>query len=183
MHYGSRNVTAELTDLVGELTCSVQQDVPRPPITVNDYLTNGRDIADSRVDDALERAGVTFLNAERRTRRIGPEFEGGTDFSGGEWQKLSIARLLLSDAPIWFLDEPASALDPESELELMNTLRHDLGPERIVVIVSHRLSTVLQADSYAMVSGGRIVEQGNPRSATERQDSALRRLFAAQITS
>lgn len=182
LHYGDSCITGLMPSLVGSLSCSVQQDVPRPPMTVHDYLCCGRDVPEARLNEVLKQVGVDFLGDGRIRRRIGPELENGTDFSGGQWQKLSIARLLLSESPLWLLDEPASALDPESEIELMRTLRREMGPDRIVVIVSHRLSTVLQADTYALMSNGRVEEVGAPRDAIVREDSALRRLFTAQIT-
>ena len=85
--------------------------------------------------------------------------EGGQNLSGGQRQRISIARALLTEAPIVVLDEPTSALDPHHERLVAERLR-DLKGQRTVVIVSHRLSTVVDCDKIFMMERGRIVESG-----------------------
>lgn len=77
--------------------------------------------------------------------------------SGGELQRLAIARALLSPAPLLLLDEPASALDPHTGLALRNALR---GDRRTRVIVSHDLDAIRHADQILVMDRGRIVERG-----------------------
>ncbi len=91
---------------------------------------------------------------------LGPEFQGGTELSGGQWQRLATARARFRDASLVILDEPSAALDPRSEADLVARLRVDAG-ERAVVLVSHRLSTVRAADRIYVMSDGRVVEQGS----------------------
>ena len=80
-------------------------------------------------------------------------------FSGGERQRISIARALLKDAPILILDEPSSALDPESE-EIINRALDELMANKTVFLIAHRLSTVRKADNILVLESGRITAQG-----------------------
>ena len=80
-------------------------------------------------------------------------------FSGGERQRLSIARAILRDAPILLLDEPTSALDAESEAQIRAALDR-LERGRTTLVIAHRLTTILDADLIAVMDRGRIVERG-----------------------
>ena len=80
-------------------------------------------------------------------------------FSGGERQRLSIARAILRDAPILLLDEPTSALDAESEALIRDALDR-LARGRTTLVIAHRLSTVLDSDLIVVMDRGRIVERG-----------------------
>lgn len=81
-------------------------------------------------------------------------------FSGGERQRLSIARAILRDAPILLLDEPTSALDAQSESAIQLALRA-LEAGRTTLIIAHRLATILDADKIVVMDGGRVVDQGS----------------------
>jgi len=85
--------------------------------------------------------------------------EQGKNFSGGQRQRLAIARAILRDAPILILDEPTTSLDVEAEIEVLKAL-HTLMAGRTVLTISHRLSTLGQVDEIVMLSEGRIAEQG-----------------------
>ena len=91
--------------------------------------------------------------------KVGRLFDGGHDLSGGEWQRLALARLLYRDADVWILDEPTSSLDPEAEAAIFAELRENLRG-RMGIVISHRFSTVRIADRIAVVSDGRIAELG-----------------------
>jgi ABC-type multidrug transport system fused ATPase/permease subunit len=80
-------------------------------------------------------------------------------FSGGERQRLSIARAIVRDAPILLLDEPTSALDAESEASIKEAL-DALSKNRTTLVIAHRLSTILDADQIVVMDGGQIVAQG-----------------------
>jgi subfamily B ATP-binding cassette protein MsbA len=79
--------------------------------------------------------------------------------SGGERQRISIARALLKNAPILILDEATSSLDSESEIEVQKALEY-LMQGRTTLVIAHRLSTIRKADRIMAISGGRIVEEG-----------------------
>ncbi len=88
-----------------------------------------------------------------------PVGERGLKLSGGEKQRVGIARTLLKDPPILLLDEATSALDTETERDIQDSLR-DMGQGRTVITIAHRLSTVVDADVIVVLEAGEIVEQG-----------------------
>ena len=90
---------------------------------------------------------------------LGRRFEGGVDLSGGEWQKIALARAYMRDAQLLILDEPTSALDARSEYEVFKRFA-GLMEGRMAVIISHRFSTVRMADRIIVLDEGRIVERG-----------------------
>lgn len=85
--------------------------------------------------------------------------EGGSTLSGGEKQRISIARAILKDAPVVLLDEATSSLDPENEAEIQQAISR-LVEGRTVVVIAHRLKTVVGADRILVLEDGRIAEQG-----------------------
>lgn len=91
---------------------------------------------------------------------LGMELEDGGDLSGGQWQRLALARALYRDAPLLVLDEPSAALDPRAEYELFQDVRRLLGG-RSAVLISHRYSSVRLADRIVVLHEGRVVEQGD----------------------
>ena len=93
--------------------------------------------------------------------------ESGSTLSGGEKQRLSIARALLKNAPIVLLDEATAALDPENELQIQTAI-DELVKDKTVVVIAHRLNTIARADHIVVLDRGRIVEQGNHEFLMER---------------
>src|ERR1700723_2736074 len=91
---------------------------------------------------------------------LGRRFEGGVELSGGEWQKISLARASLRDAQLLILDEPTAALDARSELEVFERFA-ELTEGKMALLISHRFSTVRMADRIVVLSGGRLIEEGN----------------------
>ncbi|HXB09669.1 MAG TPA: ABC transporter ATP-binding protein, partial [Puia sp.] len=91
--------------------------------------------------------------------KVGRLFEGGHDLSGGEWQRLALARIMYRNADIWILDEPTSSLDPEAEASIFAELKENLKG-RIGIVISHRFSTVRIADRIAVIADGRVTELG-----------------------
>ncbi len=91
---------------------------------------------------------------------LGRRFEGGVELSGGEWQKMALARAYLRDAQLLILDEPTAALDARSELEVFERFA-ELTLGKMALLISHRFSTVRMADRIVVLSGGRLIEEGN----------------------
>ncbi|HEY2038778.1 MAG TPA: ABC transporter ATP-binding protein [Edaphobacter sp.] len=91
---------------------------------------------------------------------LGRRFEGGVELSGGEWQKIALARAYLRDAQLLILDEPTAALDARSELEVFERFA-ELTEGKMALLISHRFSTVRMADRIVVLSGGRLIEEGN----------------------
>ena len=90
---------------------------------------------------------------------LGRRFESGVDLSGGEWQRIALARAYLRDAQMLILDEPTAALDARAEYEVFERF-YDLTVGKMTLLISHRFSTVRMADRIVVLEGGRIVEEG-----------------------
>lgn len=90
---------------------------------------------------------------------LGRRFEGGVDLSGGEWQKVALARAYLRESQLLILDEPTAALDARAEYEVFQRFS-ELTVGRMAVLISHRFSTVRMADRILVLTAGEIVEQG-----------------------
>jgi ATP-binding cassette subfamily B protein len=91
---------------------------------------------------------------------LGRRFEGGLDLSGGEWQKIALARAYLRDAQVLVLDEPTAALDAQSEYDVFQRFS-ELTTGKIALLISHRFSTVRMADEIFVLEDGRIAERGD----------------------
>jgi ATP-binding cassette, subfamily B, bacterial len=98
--------------------------------------------------------------------KVGRLFEGGHDLSGGEWQRLALARIMYRNSDIWILDEPTSSLDPEAEASIFAELKENLKG-RIGIVISHRFSTVRIADRIAVIADGRVRELGSHEELLE----------------
>jgi ATP-binding cassette, subfamily B, bacterial len=93
--------------------------------------------------------------------QLGKWFKGGQELSGGQWQKIALSRAFMrSEADILVLDEPTAAMDAEAEMNIFNHFR-SLTKDQMVVLISHRFSTVRMADKIIVMAGGEIVEQGS----------------------
>ncbi len=91
---------------------------------------------------------------------LGRRFEGGVDLSGGEWQKIALARAYLRDAQVLILDEPTASLDARSEYEVFQRFA-ELTAGKMALLISHRFSTVRMANRILVLENGRIAEEGN----------------------
>jgi ATP-binding cassette subfamily B protein len=123
----------------------------------------GRADDDQRVLSALEDARSDWLLRKMPKgldAKVGRLFEGGHDLSGGEWQRLALARIMYRDADVWILDEPTSSLDPEAEAAIFAELKEILKG-RIGIVISHRFSTVRIADRIAVIVDGKVAELGS----------------------
>src|SRR5438477_470168 len=111
---------------------------------------------------------------------LGKWFDAGVNLSGGEWQKVALARAFMRDARILLLDEPTSALDAQAEYELFERI-HSLTRGRTAVYISHRFSTVRRADRIIFLEHGRLVEQGTHEQLM-RLNGRYARLFRLQAS-
>jgi ATP-binding cassette subfamily B protein len=91
---------------------------------------------------------------------LGRRFDGGVDLSGGEWQKVALARAYLRDAQLLVLDEPTAALDARSEFEVFQRFA-ELTAGKMALFISHRFSTVRMADRIVVLENGRVAEEGS----------------------
>ncbi len=104
--------------------------------------------------------------------------EGGASLSGGEKQRISIARAIMKDSPVIILDEATANVDPENEKELTEAIEA-LTKDKTIIMIAHRLKTVRHADQILVVDGGRIVQQGTHEELLE-QDGIYRRFVEAR---
>jgi ATP-binding cassette, subfamily B, bacterial len=176
----------ELRDLDADdwrrrLAVVFQQPV-RLPMSAYSNVRFGRGDADIEV--AVERAGArTVVDALPNgwDTVLSAEFDGGVDLSGGEWQRLSLARALYAvqqGASVLVLDEPAAHLDARSEAELYRRFL-DLTAGLTTILISHRFSTVRQASSIVVLDEGRVIEQGSHDELLQR-DGTYAHLFRLQ---
>lgn len=118
----------------------------------------------ANLDQALHMVGLSDVVEslpDKGDSDYSREFNGnGVVFSGGQKQKLALARVLFSDKKMVILDEPSSALDPKAESEFNELVFHML-PERTIVIISHRLSTTKMADRIILIQNGKVAEDGS----------------------
>jgi ATP-binding cassette, subfamily B, bacterial len=99
--------------------------------------------------------------------QLGKWFKGGQELSGGQWQKIALSRAFMrSDADILILDEPTAAMDAEAEMNIFNHFG-SLTRDRMVVLISHRFSTVRMADKIIVMAKGQIIEQGSHEQLLE----------------
>ena len=144
----------------------VYQDFARFALTLRENIAVG-DIETEpdmqRVEQAAHWSGADEIAAklpQGHATELTRRFEGGVELSGGEWQKVALARSFLRDAALVVLDEPASALDADAEYRLFQHFRA-LIAGKTALLISHRLSTVRMADQVLVLDGGRIVEAGS----------------------
>jgi ATP-binding cassette subfamily B protein len=141
------------------------QDFVRYEMTARANIATGR--LDAAQEHAIRLAARKSL-ADQVVNRLpfgydqllGRRFEGGVDLSGGEWQKVALARAYLRDAQILILDEPTASLDARSEYEVFQRFA-ELTHGRMALLISHRFSTVRMADRIVVLEDGRIAEQGS----------------------
>ena len=142
------------------------QDYASYELSVRENVVMGRpdgEVKDERVMEALRDARSDWLLKKMPKgldSKVGRLFEGGHDLSGGEWQRLALARIMYRDADIWILDEPTSSLDPEAEAAIFAELKENLKG-RIGIVISHRFSTVRIADRIAVIADGHVTELGS----------------------
>jgi ATP-binding cassette subfamily B protein len=107
----------------------------------------------SLADEVIERLPRCY------EQMLGRRFEGGVDLSGGEWQKVALARAYLRDAQLLILDEPTASLDARSEFEVFRRFA-ELTAGKMALFISHRFSTVRMADRIVVLENGRMAEEG-----------------------
>ncbi len=139
----------------------VQQDVYLFNASIKDNILYGRpDATEEEIIEAAKRANIHdyVMSLEHGyDTEIG---ERGVRLSGGQKQRLSIARVFLKNPPVLILDETTSALDNATEILIQSAL-DELCRGRTTIVVAHRLSTIKNADEIAVISDGKIIEQGD----------------------
>lgn len=152
---------------LAERVAVVLQDPLHWPTTAENNVRIGRldrpDPDDSAFHAAVARSGADAVLAGLpggRTTILSKQFQSGRDLSGGQWQRLSVARGLYRDAPLMIADEPTAALDARAEHAVFAAMQGLRRGDRITVLVTHRLANVRHADRIVVLEQGRITESG-----------------------
>ena len=147
--------------------------------TVEENLRMGKpDAAEAEMREALEKVNLWgFLQAQQGLGT--PVAEKGGNFSGGQCQRLAIARALLHDTPVYIFDEATSNIDAESEEMIMEAV-YSLAETKTVILISHRLANVVEADRIYMLRGGIAVETGTHEMLMKR-NGEYAKLYRSQM--
>ena len=147
--------------------------------TVEDNLRMGKpDASEDEMKEALEKVNLWgFLQAQQGLST--PVLERGSNFSGGQCQRLAIARALLHDTPVYIFDEATSNIDAESEEMIMDVI-YALARTKTVILISHRLANVVNADRIYMMKDGSVSETGTHRELME-QNGDYANLYRSQM--
>lgn len=134
------------------------QDFSRFKLTFQENVITGYSFNKDRVNNVLKASGLGDLLANDHLNlntMLAKDFKNGTDLSGGQWQKVALARDLYADGKIEFLDEPTAALDAKSEAEIYQRFLKE-NDKKTIFFVTHRLSAVRFADKVLFLDGGKI---------------------------
>jgi ATP-binding cassette subfamily B protein len=164
----------------------VPQDYAHWPLTVRENVTLGQPTAGG---DAAVREACAAAGADEVVDRLGAgldtllarEWLNGEELSGGQWQRIALARAFFREAGLLVLDEPTANLDPRAEYRIFQRLR-DLARERVVLLVTHRITNVAVADRIVVLDEGRIVQDGTCRELAGRP-GLFQQLLSYQVSS
>lgn len=147
--------------------------------TVEENLRMGKpDASEEEMKDALVKVNLWgFLQAQQGLDT--PILEKGSNFSGGQCQRLAIARALLHDTPVYIFDEAASNIDAESEEMIMDVIRR-LSETKTILLISHRLANVVESDRIYMLKDGYVAESGTHEYLME-QNGEYAKLYRSQM--
>ena len=147
--------------------------------TVEENLRMGKpDASEEEMKEALVKVNLWgFLQAQQGLDT--PILEKGSNFSGGQCQRLAIARALLHDTPVYIFDEAASNIDAESEEMIMDVIRR-LAETKTILLISHRLANVVESDRIYMLKDGYVAERGTHEYLME-QNGEYAKLYRSQM--
>jgi ATP-binding cassette subfamily B protein/ATP-binding cassette subfamily C protein len=149
----------------------IAQDHTHWPMTARQNISMGRTGSEQAVEQAAVASGADQVIAELAhgyETLLDRRFDGGAELSGGQWQRLAVARGFYRDAPLLICDEPTAALDARAEHSLFDQIRaHADG--RTVLLITHRLASVRHADYIYVLDHGQVIEEGDHETLMERK--------------
>ena len=165
-----------------EMLATVFQDFELFSFSVADNLAMGETLDVEEANEIFREVGL-----EQRMKKLPAgvdtvlyhDYEDGVEFSGGEAQKLALARCRYKNAPVMILDEPTSALDAKTEMEIFSDMER-ISKGRTVVYVSHRLSACKLSDRILVFDNGRVVQNGSHGDLVKDDGSVYQQLWNAQ---
>jgi len=181
---GGKNLSNYPLHIRAKIFGPVFQDFPRYSISVKENISIGNiEEADSE-DKILEAAkkgkvDMFIVDFEKQyDTLLGRDFEGGVDISGGQWQRIALARAFMGDKPILLLDEPTSQLDPMAEADLYSEFA-EMAAHKTAIFITHRLGSTMITDQIFVISDGSIKESGT-HDALIRAGGIYAEMFNAQ---
>ncbi len=157
----------------GKIFGTCFQDINRYALTMRENIALSRIDnrgTDAKIIEAARASGADKIAAKLENMYdtdLTREFnDNGAELSGGQWQKIAIARAFFSDAPVIILDEPSSALDPEAEDEIFRSFRN-LCENKSGILISHRLSSSMLVDEILLIENGALIEMGTHEELIE----------------
>lgn len=167
--YGGKDISRIEPEALMKQLSMVFQDVYLFQDTIRNNIRFGRaEATDEEIIAAAKQACCHEFISRLPKGYDTPVGEGGCTLSGGEKQRISIARAILKEAPVILLDEATASLDPENEVEVQQAI-NTLIAGRTVIVIAHRLKTIKNANQIVVLDNGRIVEQGKHDELMKRQ--------------
>ena len=179
-----RNIKDMKEEEYRKLFATVFQDYNLYAFSIRENLCfeNSVAIADDEIIDAMKKVGLEHKLSSLKAsidNQVFKQFDSnGTEFSGGEGQRIGIVRAILRKSPIIILDEPTAALDPKAEYEIYQSFDH-LIQNQTVIYITHRLGSVKLCNRILVMNQGRIVEEGSHEELLQ-QDGLYATMFRAQ---
>ena len=156
---GAKITNIPINDLLKKITVVFQNVYLFEDTVLNNIKFAKPDASDEEIIEAAKKAGCHDFIKKLPDGYQTKLSEGGNTLSGGEKQRISIARAILKDAPIVILDEFTSALDMENEYEILNSI-NNLIKDKTVIIIAHRMETIKNADHIIVLDKGKIMQEG-----------------------
>lgn len=157
--YNSTDIKELTWDKIRKAVSFTFQTPVRYPLSIDDNISL-RGTEDNILRRFLDRVGLSLEKLRRQGKWMTLGFSGGTDLSGGQWQRIAMARGLINDKkPFYIFDEPTASLDPVAELEIFKTFM-ELTKGSTVIISSHRLGFAREADRIIVIDNGTVIENG-----------------------
>lgn len=164
IHINGTDISAIAPEELRSNITAIFQDFGKYYMTVEDniILSNQKPDKQQRIEVAVEKSGLTDkLRSfpQGYDTHLGRTYRNGEQLSGGQWQKIAMARMFYKDSPIVILDEPTSSMDPVAEHGIFENLKKDVG-NKIIILITHRLYNLKLADHIYVMEHGQVAEHG-----------------------
>lgn len=181
---GGRNLASYPLSVRTKMFAPVFQDFSRYSITIGENIGVG-DVEEMENREKVRAAAgkgkadeFAEKLAEGYDTLLGRDFEGGTDISGGQWQRIAISRAFMGDRPILLLDEPTSQLDPMAEADLYHEFA-GMVENKTALFITHRLASTMITDRIFVIRDGKVAEEGT-HEALMAAEGIYARMFQSQ---
>jgi len=168
------NIKEYNSEDIKKIFTTVFQDYAKYSLSIKDNIKIGHleeynELDDEKIEKIVKRVGLDtklYQNKEGLETKLGKIYKDGQDISGGQWQKIALARAVVHDAQLCIFDEPTAALDPISESNLYNEF-FNISKGRTIILISHRLGSTKIADKILVLNKGKLFEEGTHQQLVE----------------